>query len=95
MKALLDLTDEITHAQVRLERVETTLGEVVDEYFNSLSNNPDTPEGRGLIALYFNQNRVLSDIARDYVIQIRETLADMRGLIAKAQRNNPNGQGAL
>ena len=88
MKALLDLTDELTHAQVFLERVENTLGEVTEEFFNDLSNNPNTPKGKERIALFFNQNRVLSDIARDYTNKAQEVLADMRDMIKNADRES-------
>ena len=87
MKALLDLTDELTCAQVFLERVENTLGEVADDYFNETVNNPTTPKGKENIALFFDENRVKAHIARDYAIRMRKTLANMEGLIKSATEN--------
>jgi hypothetical protein len=84
-----DLKYEITEAQVFIERVETILAEVTEEYFNDLSNfnfNPGTPEGKENIASYFNQNRILTDIAYDYAIQVRKTLAGLMGIIKNADR---------
>ena len=95
MKVFLELTDEITEAQVCIERVETVLGEVVDEYFNNLSNNPDTQKGKELIALFFNQNRILSDIARDCVIQLHHTLNNMENTVKQGRDEHSDPIGRL
>jgi len=80
-EVFLELADEIAEAQIFIERMETVLGEVVDDYFNDLRNNPDTLKGKELIVLFFNQNRILSDIAHDCMIRLRNTIGNMKALI--------------
>jgi hypothetical protein len=80
-EVFLELADEIAEARVFIERLETVLGEVVDEYFSDLHKNLYTLKGKELIVLFFNQNRILSDIAQDCAIRLRHTICNMKALI--------------
>ncbi|GHV18526.1 hypothetical protein FACS18949_04650 [Clostridia bacterium] len=89
MKAMLNaITDEVTFAQVHLERSAAALGEIVEEYFEDSANNPHTPQGKGGIIGGFNQNRVFAGIARDYVV---ETQGILNGIAATLQRGTEKG----
>lgn len=76
-----DLTEELTIARVCLERAETMLSEVCEEYFNETTNNPKTPKGRENILLYFDENRVHSWIARDYLIDLHKALDSIEAVM--------------
>jgi hypothetical protein len=84
------LTDEVTFAQVHLERSEAALAEIVEEYFEDLTNNAHTPEGKDGIISGFNQNRVFAGIARDYVVETRNILDNIAAIIA-VERGMPKG----
>ncbi|GHU57789.1 hypothetical protein AGMMS49975_23830 [Clostridia bacterium] len=89
MKAMLNaLTDEVTFAQVHLERSAAALGEIVEAYFEDSANNPHTPQGKDGIIGGFNQNRVFARIARDYVV---ETQGILNGIAATLQRDAAKG----
>jgi hypothetical protein len=47
MKRTLNaLTDQITDAQVYLERADTVMAGIADDYFNENTNNPETSGGK-------------------------------------------------
>ena len=71
---LLRLTDELTHARNYLERVELLIGGIEEEYFNENANNPNTASGKDYILAAFDENRIKTNIVRDYVTQVREAL---------------------
>jgi hypothetical protein len=82
--AMLELADEIGRAQWLLERAEAAIGEVSTRYFNGPANRPDTAEGKICMAHDFDKNRVWSDIALDYAIQLRKALASVESLAESA-----------
>jgi len=80
----------VTFMRVSLERVEAMLGEVIEEYFDDLTKNRDTPQGKENIVLYFDHMGVRVGIARDYACEIRDRLSTMRELIATARAEGVN-----
>jgi hypothetical protein len=88
---LNELTDEVTFAQVHLERSEAALGAVIEEYFEDLTNDPKTPKGKEGIISGFEQNGVFAGIARDYVVETRSILGEMAATIA-VERGTAKGQ---
>ena len=81
------LNDEITDMQLSLERAEIIMQDVDEDYFNTLSFNPKTEEGRFRIAHEFDRNRIKSDIVTDYLFRIRKQLEELNALCKDGASN--------
>ena len=88
MKNLLfDLDAEMFMARANIEKAESALVEICEEYFSDTeTHTPATPTGRSKIVSGFKQNRVFAEIARDYVVQVRQALTGAAALITGAAK---------
>ena len=82
------MTDALSEADIALERAETLMCPLAEDYFNENANNPKTTKGQQNIIANFDESRIHAQIVRDYLHDLRNTLNAMRMTVSMEYRTD-------